>query len=83
MELAHIAVPSGRMKAALASPREEGRRPAIIVIHEVFGLNADMREKAQRFADMGYVALAPDPIIEPPRPRKRNEEQQPEQSEEE
>jgi carboxymethylenebutenolidase len=60
VELAHIPVPSGRIKAALASPREEGRRPAVIVIHEVFGLNADIREKAQRFADMGYVALAPD-----------------------
>jgi carboxymethylenebutenolidase len=48
------------MKAVLASPREEGRRPAVILIHEVFGLNSDMQEKAQRFAEMGYVALAVD-----------------------
>ncbi len=48
------------MRALLASPREEGRRPGVILIHEAFGLNTDMREKAQRFADMGYVALAPD-----------------------
>lgn len=48
------------MRAALASPRESGRRPAIIVIHEIAGLNDDIRAKAQRFADMGYVALAPD-----------------------
>ncbi len=48
------------MKAALASPREEGRRPAVILIHEVFGLNTDMHEKAQRFAELGYVALAVD-----------------------
>ncbi len=60
MERAAITVPSGRMKAVLASPRQEGRRPAIIVIHEVFGLNADMSAKAQRLADLGYVALAPD-----------------------
>ncbi len=46
MERAAITVPSGRMKAVLASPRQEGRRPAIIVIHEVFGLNADMSAKA-------------------------------------
>ena len=58
MELARIQVPSGRMKALLASPREEGRRPAVIVLHEAFGLNTDMRAKAQRFADNGYVALA-------------------------
>lgn len=48
------------MKAVIASPRTEGRRPALIVIHEVFGLNDDMRNKAQRLADLGYVALAPD-----------------------
>ncbi len=60
MELARIDVPSGRMKAAVAAPRHEGRRPAIIVIHEIFGLNADIQAKAQRLADMGYVALAPD-----------------------
>jgi carboxymethylenebutenolidase len=48
------------MKALLASPREEGRRPAVIVLHEAFGLNTDMRGKTQRFADHGYVALAPD-----------------------
>ena len=60
MELASIDVPSGKLKAVLASPRHEGARPAVILIHEVFGLNTDMREKAQRFADMGYVALAPD-----------------------
>ncbi len=60
MEMARIPAVSGTLKAALASPREEGKRPAVILIHEIFGLNDDMREKAQRFADMGYVALAPD-----------------------
>ncbi len=48
------------MRGALAAPRQEGQRPAIIVIHEIFGLNNDIRGKAQRFADQGYVALAPD-----------------------
>lgn len=60
MELCRIETPSGSMKAALASPRESGRRPGIIVIHEIAGLNGHVRAKAQRFADMGYVALAPD-----------------------
>lgn len=60
MELARVDVPSGKMRAALASPRESGRRPAIIVIHEIAGLNDHVRRKAQRFADMGYVAFAPD-----------------------
>lgn len=60
MELSRIDVPSGRMTAALAAPRDEGRRPALIVIHEIAGLNHHVRTKAQRLADMGYVALAPD-----------------------
>jgi carboxymethylenebutenolidase len=60
VELARIPAPSGQIRAVLASPRHEGPRPAVILIHEVFGLNGDMREKAQRFADLGYVALAVD-----------------------
>jgi len=35
-------------------------RPAVIVVHEIMGLNEDIRRLATRFADNGYVALAPD-----------------------
>ena len=48
------------MRAALALPAGAGRRPAVIVIHEIFGLNDDIRRISGRFADLGYVALAPD-----------------------
>ena len=48
------------MQAALATPAADGRRPAIIVIHEIFGLNDDIRRITGRFAELGYVALAPD-----------------------
>ncbi len=48
------------MRAALALPAATGRRPGVIVIHEIFGLNDDMRRIAARFAGLGYVALAPD-----------------------
>lgn len=34
--------------------------PAVIVVHEIMGLNDDIRRIATRFADSGYVALAPD-----------------------
>jgi len=52
---------SGRpMRAALALPPAGPRRPAVIVIHEIFGLNDDIRRMTGRFADLGYVALAPD-----------------------
>jgi carboxymethylenebutenolidase len=32
----------------------------VIVIHEIFGLNDDIRRMSARFAALGYVALAPD-----------------------
>jgi carboxymethylenebutenolidase len=40
--------------------KDPGRRPAIIVIHEIFGPDAHIRSVARRFAQLGYVALAPD-----------------------
>lgn len=61
--VADVAFPSstGRpMRAALALPATSERRPGVIVIHEIFGLNDDIRRMTGRFADLGYVALAPD-----------------------
>ncbi len=34
--------------------------PGILVLHELFGLNDDIRRITDRFADLGYVAVAPD-----------------------
>lgn len=44
----------------LAQPHGTGPWPGVIVLHEIFGLNDDIREKADRIASMGYAALAPD-----------------------
>ena len=35
-------------------------RPALVVLHEMWGLNAQIRHVVDRFADQGYVAFAPD-----------------------
>jgi carboxymethylenebutenolidase len=46
-----------------AKPEGGGRPgpwPGVVVIHEAFGLNDDIRAKADQFAAHGYVALAPD-----------------------
>src|SRR5437762_6755443 len=48
------------MRAALAVPPGAGKHPGVIVIHEIFGLNDDIRRISGRLADLGYVALAPD-----------------------
>jgi carboxymethylenebutenolidase len=46
----------------LARPESvEGRQlPGVVVIHELFGLNDNIRDIARRFAAEGYVALAVD-----------------------
>lgn len=34
--------------------------PVVVVLHEVFGVNNDMRESCRELADRGFIALAPD-----------------------
>jgi len=56
-----LAVADGtKMGAFLARPDAAGPRPGIIVIQEAFGVNAQIRGAAERFARAGYVALAPE-----------------------
>ena len=38
----------------------KGRRPAILVVHEWWGLNDYVRKRVDQLADLGYVAFAPD-----------------------
>lgn len=45
---AYIAEPEGAPKAA------------VVVIQEIFGVNPGIREKCDRWAELGYLALAPD-----------------------
>jgi carboxymethylenebutenolidase len=39
-------------------PERKGPHPGLVVIHESFGLNADIRRISRRFADNGYLAGA-------------------------
>jgi carboxymethylenebutenolidase len=48
------------MAAYFVAPQAQAHRPAVVVIHEVFGLNDPIRRVASRFADEGYSALAVD-----------------------
>lgn len=49
----------GKLDAYLARPDVKERRPAVIVIHEIYGLLDHTKDVANRFARQGYVALAP------------------------
>lgn len=57
----HLANPDGYdFSCVMALPDGDGKAPAVIVIQEIFGLNADVRQKCADWADKGYVAIAPD-----------------------
>lgn len=43
----------------LATPHDQGIFPAIIVIQEIFGVNAHIRDVTDRLAHQGFVAIAP------------------------
>ena len=48
------------VQAVLYAPAGKGPFPAVIVIHEWWGLNDWVKEQASKLADEGYVALAVD-----------------------
>ncbi|NTU63104.1 MAG: dienelactone hydrolase family protein, partial [Chloroflexi bacterium] len=53
--------PTGpEIRAFVARPSTPGPHPAVIMIHEFFGLNDEIIGKAQALADEGYVVIAPD-----------------------
>lgn len=56
-----INVPNGELQidAYLAAPVGDGPFPGVIVIQEIFGVNAHIRDVTERIAREGYVAIAP------------------------
>jgi carboxymethylenebutenolidase len=48
------------LRGYLATPAGEGRHPAVLLIHEWWGLNEDTVAKADELATNGYVVLAVD-----------------------
>lgn len=48
------------LPAYVARPKGNGRHAAIIVVNEVFGIHAYIKDICRRLAAAGYVAIAPD-----------------------
>lgn len=54
-----VNTPDGDFQAYLARPKTSPA-PAIVVIQEIFGVNADLRETCDELAAQGYLAISPD-----------------------
>lgn len=48
------------VSAYVAAPQGSGPFPAVIMIHEFYGLNQSIVGKAQGLAEQGYLVVAPD-----------------------
>lgn len=48
------------MNVYVAAPHDAGPHPAIVLVQEIFGVNAHIRAVAERWAREGYFVAAPD-----------------------
>jgi carboxymethylenebutenolidase len=48
------------MNAYVARPEQSARAPGLLVFQEAFGVNAHIRSVADRFAELGFIAVAPE-----------------------
>ncbi len=56
-----FAAPGGHaMPAYMARPQGAGPFPAVIVVNEIFGIHAYIKDVCRRLAKQGYIAIAPD-----------------------
>src|SRR6202044_4237148 len=54
-----IESPDGTFRAYISRPASLPA-PAVVVLHEVFGVNADIRKTCDELAGQGFIAVAPD-----------------------
>jgi carboxymethylenebutenolidase len=48
------------VESVVAYPQSKGKAPAMVVIHEIFGMTDWVENVTDEFADAGYIAIAPD-----------------------
>ncbi len=61
IQASSVQIPNGDLliDAYLAHPVDASPAAAILVIQEIFGVNAHIRDVTERFARLGYVSIAP------------------------
>ncbi len=52
----------GEMKALLSKPKESGKKPGIVVVHENRGLNPYIENTGRQAAVDGFISIAPDAL---------------------
>ena len=55
-----VPTPDGQMPAFMCAPSGPGRKPAVLLLMEAFGLTQHIGDIAVRIANEGYIVLAPD-----------------------
>ena len=58
-ETINIQTEGGEFSAYVARPTG-APAPAVVVLHEVFGVNDDIRQTCRELANAGFVAIAPE-----------------------
>jgi carboxymethylenebutenolidase len=59
-ESVQVSVADGQFDCVVVRPASDAPAPVIIVLQEIFGVNAGILSIARHYADSGYVALCPD-----------------------
>ncbi len=63
VKLTEIPIPldgDDQLHGVLAVPEGAGPFPAVVMVHEVFGIDESMRSQIERMASAGYLVLMPD-----------------------
>jgi len=61
-EYIHYPGTTGEVRAYLARPKGDEKRPGVVVIHENQGLTPHIEDVARRVASEGFLSLAPDAL---------------------
>ncbi|WP_433564973.1 dienelactone hydrolase family protein [Nocardia sp. CA-151230] len=59
MSTIQLTTPDGTIDAYVATPAGTGPWPGVVVLHDMVGVNDDMRTIAGRLVDNGYLAIVP------------------------
>src|SRR4051794_5823274 len=59
-ETVRLKVADGTEMQAFVARPEGGRRPALLVLQEAFGVDGHIKDVAERFAREGFVVIAPE-----------------------